>query len=171
LRPRTPRNPSRGTPEQCRTFLEHIATDRLANLYHLILITGMRRGESVGLRWQNLDLDRASLSVNQQITDVNGRSMVSTPKTKRGDRVLYLDAETVVMLRRQQETQKLERTAWGRHGTRLGWCSPVRTAVRCGPSTSPGTSKRWPRTPAYPLSGCTTSATPMPAWRWTQVST
>ena len=39
--------------------------------------------------------------------------MVSTPKTKRGDRVLYLDAETVAMLRRQQDTQNLERTAWG----------------------------------------------------------
>jgi len=113
LAPENPKKPKPWNPEQCRTFLERIATDRLANLYHLILITGMRRGESVGLRWQDLDLDRASLSVNQQITDVNGRSMVSTPKTKRGDRVVYLDAETVVMLRRQQETQNLERTAWG----------------------------------------------------------
>jgi integrase len=113
LAPENPKKPKPWNPEQCRILLERIATDRLANLYHLILITGMRRGESVGLRWQDLDLDRASLSVNQQITDVNGRSMVSTPKTKRGDRVVYLDAETVVMLRRQQETQNLERTAWG----------------------------------------------------------
>ena len=113
LAPENPKKTKPWNPEQCGTFLERIATDRLANLYHLILITGMRRGESVGLRWQDLDLDRASLSVNQQITDVNGRSMVSTPKTKRGDRVVYLDAETVVMLRRQQETQNLERTAWG----------------------------------------------------------
>ncbi len=113
LAPENPKKPKPWNPEQCRTFLEHIATDRLANLYHLILITGMRRGESVGLRWEDLDLDRATLSVNQQITDVNGRSMVSTPKTKRGDRVVYLDAETVVMLRRQQETQNLEHTAWG----------------------------------------------------------
>jgi integrase len=113
LAPENPKKPKPWNPEQCRIFLERIATDRLANLYHLILITGMRRGESVGLRWQDLDLDRASLSVNQQITDVNGRSMFSTPKTKRGDRVVYLDAETVVMLRRQEETQNLERTAWG----------------------------------------------------------
>jgi integrase len=113
LAPENPKKPKPWEPEQCQAFLEHIATDRLANLYHRILITGMRRGESVGLRWQDVDLDRASLSVNQQITDVNGRSMVSTPKTKRGDRVVYLDAETVAMLRRQRETQDLERTAWG----------------------------------------------------------
>jgi len=73
----------------------------------------MRRGESVGLRWKDVDLDGACLSVNQQITDINGRSMVSTPKTKRGDRVVYLDGETVAMLRRQRDTQNLERTAWG----------------------------------------------------------
>jgi integrase len=113
LAPENPKKPKPWTPEQCHTFLKHISADRLASLYHLILITGMRRGESVGLRWQDLDLDRASLSVNQQITDVNGRSMVSTPKTKRGERVVYIDAETVAMLRRQRETQYLERTAWG----------------------------------------------------------
>ena len=113
LAPENPKKAKPWTPEQCQRFLKHISADRLANLYHLILITGMRRGESVGLRWQDVDLDRASLSVNQQITDVNGRSMVSTPKTKRGDRIVYIDAETVAMLRRQQETQNLERTAWG----------------------------------------------------------
>ncbi len=37
----------------------------------------------------------------------------STPKTKRGTRVVPLDLETVAMLRRQQETQTLERLAWG----------------------------------------------------------
>jgi integrase len=93
--------------------VKHISADRLANLYHLMLVTGMRRGETVGLRWEDVDLDGECLFVIQQITDVNGRSMVSTPKTKRGDRVVYIDAETVVMLRRQQETQNLERTGWG----------------------------------------------------------
>lgn len=46
LAPENPKKPKPWDPEQCLTFLEHIATDRLANLYHLILITGMRRGEA-----------------------------------------------------------------------------------------------------------------------------
>ena len=101
------------TPEQCQTFLQHIAEDRLANLYQLILVTGMRRGEAIGLRWQDVDLDSAFLSVSQQITDVNGRSMVSTPKTRRGTRDIPIDDDTVAILHRQRETQNLERIAWG----------------------------------------------------------
>jgi Site-specific recombinase XerD len=113
LAPENPKKPKPWTPEQSQAFLQHIAADRLANLYHLMLVTGMRRGETVGLRWEDVDLDGECLFVIQQITDVNGRSMVSTPKTKRGQRLVPIDAETVAMLRRQRETQYLERTAWG----------------------------------------------------------
>ena len=113
LAPENPKRPKPWTPEQSQAFLQHIAQDRLANLYHLMLVTGMRRGETVGLRWEDVDLDGECLFVIQQITDVNGRSMVSTPKTKRGQRLVPIDAETVAMLRRQRETQNLERVAWG----------------------------------------------------------
>lgn len=113
LAPENPKRPKPWTPEQSQAFLHHIAQDRLANLYHLMLVTGMRRGETVGLRWEDVDLDGECLFVIQQITDVNGRSMVSTPKTRRGQRLIPIDAETVAMLRRQRETQNLERVAWG----------------------------------------------------------
>jgi integrase len=113
LAPENPKRPKPWTPEQSQAFLQHVAEDRLANLYHLMLVTGMRRGETVGLRWEDVDLDGECLFVIQQITDVNGRSMVSTPKTKRGQRLVPIDAETVAMLRRQRETQNLERAAWG----------------------------------------------------------
>ena len=113
LAPENPKKPKPWTPQQCQSFLRHIEHDRLANLYHLMLVTGMRRGETVGLRWEDVDLDGECLFVIQQITDVNGRSMVSTPKTKRGQRLVPLDGETVAMLRRQRDTQNLERAAWG----------------------------------------------------------
>src|SRR6185436_11966632 len=41
------------------------------------------------------------------------RSMVSTPKTRRGTRDIPIDDDTVAILRRQRETQNLERVAWG----------------------------------------------------------
>jgi integrase len=53
------------------------------------------------------------LFVVQQITEVHGRGVVGTPKTKRGTRVIAIDQETVEMLRMQKETQDLERSAWG----------------------------------------------------------
>ncbi len=72
-----------------------------------MLVTGLRRGEAIGLRWQDVDLDGRALFVVQQITEIRGRGVIGTPKTKRGTRVVPLDHETVAMLRRQQETQKL----------------------------------------------------------------
>jgi integrase len=43
----------------------------------------------------------------------HGHSVVGTPKTKRGTRVVPIDADTVSLLRRHQEMQDVERTAWG----------------------------------------------------------
>ena len=82
-------------------------------LYHLLLVTGLRRGEAIGLRWEDVDLDSRGLFVVQQITEVNGRPVVGTPKTKRGVRLVPVDSETVALLCRHREGQQLERSAWG----------------------------------------------------------
>lgn len=113
LAPENPKRPKPWTVEECQAFLRDIADDRLVNLYHLILFTGMRRGEAIGLRWVDVDLAGGCLSVEQQITEVHGRGVVGTPKTKSGTRVIPIDNHTVAMLRRHQEMQDVERTAWG----------------------------------------------------------
>ena len=113
LAPENPKRPKPWTAEQCRTFLEHVADDRIANLYHLLLVTGMRRGEAIGLRWEDVDFAGRCLFVVQQITEVHGHSVVGTPKTKRGTRLVPIDDDTVAMLRRHQEAQGIEQVAWG----------------------------------------------------------
>ena len=113
LAPENPKRPKPWTVQQCQTFLRDIADDRLANLYHLILFTGMRHGEAIGLRWEDVDLEGRCLSVVQQITEVHGRGVVGTPKTKRGTRLIPIDDDTVAILRRHQEMQDVERAAWG----------------------------------------------------------
>jgi len=113
LAPENPKRPKPWTVKQCQTFLRDIADDRLVNLYHLILFTGMRRGEAIGLRWEDVDLEGRCLSVVQQITEVHGRGVVGTPKTKRGTRLIPIDNDTVAILRRHQEMQDVERAAWG----------------------------------------------------------
>ena len=113
LAPENPKRPKPWTAAQCRTFIERIADDRLANLYHVLLVTGMRRGEAIGLRWEDVDLDGQCLFVVQQITEVRGHSVVGTPKTKRGTRLVPIDAGTVAMLCRHREAQGIERVAWG----------------------------------------------------------
>ena len=113
LPPLEPHRPTPWTAEQCRTFLQSSRADRLAAMYHLVLVTGLRRGEVVGLRWQDVDLDRGFLHVVQQITDVRGRRTVGTPKTKRGSRVIPLDPATVRLLADHRAAQAAERDAWG----------------------------------------------------------
>jgi integrase len=102
------------TPEQLGRFLDTTSHDRLAALWQLIASTGMRRGEVLGLRWSDLDLDAGRLTINQTVVNVDNRPTISpTPKTKAGRRTLALDADTVVALRRHRARQAEERLACG----------------------------------------------------------
>ena len=72
----------------------------------------MRRGEAIGLRWEDVDLDGQALDVAQQITEVRGKSVVGTPKTKRGARLVPIDPATATLLGTHRDRQVAERAAW-----------------------------------------------------------
>lgn len=101
------------TAEQLRTFLEGVREDRWYALWHLYATTGMRRGEALGLRWTDVDLDSARLTVARELTVVDGRPHEDEPKTKRGRRTLALDEETVEVLRAHRKRQAEERLLAG----------------------------------------------------------
>jgi len=100
------------TVEQLRTFLagsrEHrgrggkIAVDRLYGAWVVAATTGLRRGELLGLRWRDLDLDRSVLAVRQTVSLINrdGRRELTygVPKTDKGRRAVALDQWTVAEL-------------------------------------------------------------------------
>jgi integrase len=103
-----PRKSGDGTKEmktwdkaQLKKFLEAIADDRLHALWHLIAFTGMRRGEALGLRWQDVDLENARLAVRRALVPIKGDVVVSEPKTAKGRRVVALDPGTVEVLKAQ----------------------------------------------------------------------
>ena len=75
-------------------------------------MTGMRRGEVLGLRWADIDLDAARLSIRQALVAVGYEVIESTPKSHSA-RVVDLDAATVELLRRHRTTQVEERREWG----------------------------------------------------------
>ena len=90
------------TIEEARAFLHHVRNDDLIAVWTLALTTGMRRGEILGLRWEDLDLDRADLAVRQSLVSIAYDVRVSSPKTARSRRSLALDPITVDALRRHQ---------------------------------------------------------------------
>ncbi len=98
-------------PEQMRAFLASVADDRLYAAWLLLATTGMRRGEVLGLRWEDVDLERRRLSVVRQLTTVNYRVAVSEPKTAKGRRSVALDGATVKALRSHRARQNAERLA------------------------------------------------------------
>jgi len=61
--------------------------------------TGLRQGELLGLRWSDIDLERATLSVMQALQQLrNGKYIFSEPKTKRSQRQIALSPSLAVLL-------------------------------------------------------------------------
>jgi integrase len=101
------------TADELRRFLDHVRDDRLFAAWRLAASTGMRRGELLGLRWQDVDLDTGRVSVRQTLTTVSNEVAFSEPKTARGKRSIALDGVTINALRTWRARQAEERLAFG----------------------------------------------------------
>lgn len=99
--------------DDLRQFFATAKSNRLYAAYVLLATTGMRRGEVIGVRWKDIDLDSGQLAIVQTLTDVNGRLTMSTPKTTRSRRVIYLDDTTVAVLRQHRKRQREDQLAAG----------------------------------------------------------
>ncbi|HUP69960.1 MAG TPA: tyrosine-type recombinase/integrase [Acidimicrobiales bacterium] len=107
--PRQTRKPFRTWNEvEARRFLEACRGDRLVALWTLMVSTGMRRGEAVGLRWEDVDLKASRLSVVQHVVVVNNRPLIQEIKTPTSRRSLVLYPNVVTVLRKHRAAQKEE---------------------------------------------------------------
>lgn len=69
----------------------------------LMLATGCRRGESLGLTWEHVDFDNQQVTIVQSL---NAQMILKSPKTKKGVRTLSIDADTLAHLRKWHDFQK-----------------------------------------------------------------
>lgn len=106
------------TAEEVARFLALRAAggDRDSALWRLLAATGLRRGEALGLRWRDVDLDAGSATVQQTVIVVAHVAQLGSPKTTAGARTLDLDSATVAALREHRRRQLEERMLVGR-----GW--------------------------------------------------
>ncbi|MEV4845095.1 site-specific integrase [Micromonospora matsumotoense] len=81
------------------TFLSTVRNDPHFALWWLVALTGLRRGETAALRWSDVDLENATLTVSKQIVVVDGQDVIGPPKSASSSRTIALDATTVELLR------------------------------------------------------------------------
>ena len=96
--------------EQLGGFLAHVADDRLFALWRLLAMTGMRRGEALGLAWEDLDMEAGRLTIRRAWIPVNGVGQMSEPKTRRGRRTIALDPVTLEALKAHAARQADEQS-------------------------------------------------------------
>jgi integrase len=101
------------TPEEARQFLSAIRGDRLEALYSVALTMGLRQGEALGLRWQDVDLALGYLHIRKQLQRFDGEFRLVEPKTPRSRRMLALPNSIVRDLREHKDHQRNERQIIG----------------------------------------------------------
>jgi len=101
------------TPEQARRLLDALQGHPNEPLYALMLSTGLRRGEALGLRWDDLNQKKAVLQVRRQLKREGGELMTMDTKTAKSRRAINLPQPILVMLRTLKTRQSRERLALG----------------------------------------------------------
>lgn len=102
------------TAEQVRTLLKAAKEDRLYALYVLAVTTGMRQGELLGLRWEDVDLERSRLHVRCQLSWPAGQGpRLVEPKSATGRRTIELPPLAVAALKEHRRRQAEERLRAG----------------------------------------------------------
>ena len=106
--------------KQLKGFLDATKQDRLGPLWRVLAMTGMRRGEACGLRWEDVDLEKGRLSVRRALIPHGDGVIVSEPKTARGRRSIALDPGTIeapkAQAQRQLADQEDKREVWSDSG-------------------------------------------------------
>src|SRR5215210_4975696 len=91
------------TPEQVKMLLDAANSDRLEALYVLAVTTGLRQGELLGLKWDDIDLKVGTLQVRRTLTTAKGGPVLSAPKTKSSRRTVRLSQAALEALRSHLE--------------------------------------------------------------------
>jgi integrase len=98
--------------DEARSLLSAARGDRLEALYVLAVTAGLRIGELLGLRWEDVDLDAGVLRVARTLTRAKGGTRFTTPKSGKG-RSIALTSKAIEALKNHRKSQNEERLRLG----------------------------------------------------------
>lgn len=122
------------TVEEARTLLRTARADRLYAPYAVALSIGLRRGEALGLRWSDVDLDTGVLQVRRTLQRHSGALHFAPPNTRRSRRTVPLLPSLVATLREHRERQAEERAGAGDAWTDSGLVFATATGTPIEPN-------------------------------------
>jgi integrase len=93
------------SPEEARKLIEAAHGDKLEALYVLAVHTGMRQGELLALRWEDVDLNEGIIRIRHTLARSGGRIALGEPKTKRSRHPVHLTGAAVEALKAHLEQQ------------------------------------------------------------------
>lgn len=91
---------------QCRTVIRltaYLPNPQVRRAIQMLLMTGLRRGELIGLFWQDIDFDRKELLVRRTVSRFDRKTIVSTPKTRSSERRIPLSDGVLALLLEQKK--------------------------------------------------------------------
>jgi integrase len=98
---------------QARALLKAARGDRFEAIYVLAITAGLREGELLGLKWEDVDLGTEKLSVRRGLTITKYGPALGAPKRNKSRRSIRLTAPAAEALKRHKLTQKAERLRLG----------------------------------------------------------
>jgi integrase len=105
------------TTEEARAFLAAASDHRLQPLFELALHTGLRKGELLGLRWEDLDLVGGTASIRRTLQRTNSGGLTALPtKTQSSERRIALPTPCLHSLEQHRTQQRKEQETAG-----IGW--------------------------------------------------
>jgi len=113
--------------DEAQRFLAVVQSEPLVNAFTLLLHLGMRRGELIGLRWDDIDLQAGQLRIRRTIARVGGRLVVGPVKTRSGFRPLPLLPVVRAALDDQRVRQQAQRDKAGADWTEHGYVFTTRS--------------------------------------------
>ena len=101
--PKNTRKEMKILPEVIGPYLSAAKEHGILAPMYLELTTGLRRGELLALRWEDLDVQNCTLSINKSVARQDGKLVISTPKTPNSIRTVLLPEDTVKLLIEEHE--------------------------------------------------------------------
>lgn len=102
--------------EEVRRLLETYRGTYMSARLHIALLAGLRQGESLGLRWQDIDFEAATVAVRNQVQKIEGKLQLTWLKTERSRRLIALTSSSIESLRQHRDLvdgmKKLCGDAW-----------------------------------------------------------